>query len=152
MSTNVCGCNCGPLEYCNKCCPPAPSAGPVAGEDVAATRVINYANRTVGELTAELATLRAQLDAADQMAHAALDERDQYLRERDKLREKLAASEARVGALLAENARLQPIAHAAMGLCAGVDWSKGTHAVTHGYRQKLIDAVAALSQPSKGDA
>jgi len=33
---------------------------------------------------------------------------------------------------------------AARGLCAGEDWNNGTHAKFHGYRQKLIDAVAAL--------
>ena len=38
------------------------------------------------------------------------------------------------------------VARAAEGLCHGTDWNKGTHAITHGYRQKLIDAVVALRE------
>lgn len=46
-------------------------------------------------------------------------------------------------------ALLERVYAAARGLCHGTDWNHGTHAKTHGYRQKLIDAVAALSaQPA----
>ena len=41
------------------------------------------------------------------------------------------------------------VVRAAEGLCHGTDWNKGTHAITHGYRQKLIDAVVSLREEEK---
>lgn len=33
---------------------------------------------------------------------------------------------------------------AALGLTHGVDWNNGNHAIKHGYREKLINAVNAI--------
>lgn len=44
-----------------------------------------------------------------------------------------------------ERAKFEPLVEAATGLSHGVDWNNGTHAKLHGYRQKLLDALAALS-------
>jgi hypothetical protein len=41
---------------------------------------------------------------------------------------------------------LQRVARAAEGLSHGVDWNNGTHAITHGYRKKLLDALSALKE------
>ena len=35
------------------------------------------------------------------------------------------------------------LAKAAQGLSHGTDWNNGTHAKTHGYRQQLLEALAA---------
>ncbi len=43
-----------------------------------------------------------------------------------------------------EIARLREIAEAARGLCFGADWNNGNHVKLHGYREKLIRAVAAM--------
>lgn len=44
--------------------------------------------------------------------------------------------EALVGAL-------EPLLKAADGLSHGTDWNKGTHALKHGYRAKLLAAIPA---------
>ena len=50
---------------------------------------------------------------------------------------------------------LEGITRAAEGLSHGVDWNNGTHAKTHGYRQKLLDALpaarAAIAAAKGGD-
>ena len=38
------------------------------------------------------------------------------------------------------------VARAAEGLCYGTDWNNGNHAIRHGYRQELMDAVKALRE------
>lgn len=38
---------------------------------------------------------------------------------------------------------LGPLLVAAEGLSHGTDWNKGSHAVMHGYRQILLDAIPA---------
>jgi hypothetical protein len=43
-----------------------------------------------------------------------------------------------------ENARLRELLEAAYGLCQGYDWNNGTHAKTHGYKRKVLEAVHAL--------
>lgn len=49
-------------------------------------------------------------------------------------------------ALLANRApAIARLVRAAQGLSHGEDWNNGTHAKTHGYRQKLLDALAALN-------
>jgi hypothetical protein len=55
--------------------------------------------------------------------------------------EELKSIADEVAELEAENKRLMAVFEAAHGLCCGVDWNKGTHAILHGYRKKLIDAV-----------
>jgi hypothetical protein len=40
----------------------------------------------------------------------------------------------------------EAVIEAAIGLCGGIDWNHGTHAITHGYRQKPIDAVKTLME------
>lgn len=40
------------------------------------------------------------------------------------------------------NEKLMKVYEAACGLVVGVDWNNGTQALTHNYRQQLIDAVA----------
>ena len=35
---------------------------------------------------------------------------------------------------------------AALGLSHGVDWNRGTHAIEHGYRDKLLSAVMKLKE------
>lgn len=57
--------------------------------------------------------------------------------------QKQALAEAR--AKLAQYERLY---EAANGLSFGEDWNNGTQAKLHGYRQKLIDAVAAIRNRS----
>ena len=37
--------------------------------------------------------------------------------------------------------RFEKLAEAANGLRYGTDWNNGTHAIKHGYRQKLLDAL-----------
>jgi len=55
-----------------------------------------------------------------------------------------------VAALAAEKERLttkfQALWWAARGLTFGEDWNAGTHAKLHGYRDKLIQAVADLGE------
>jgi hypothetical protein len=41
-------------------------------------------------------------------------------------------------------AKLEAVARAAEGLSHGVDWNKGTHAIIHGYRKQLLEALAAI--------
>jgi|GEM_PF-4112096 len=41
-------------------------------------------------------------------------------------------------------ARLRELLEAAYGLCEGYDWNNGTHAKTHGYKRKVLEAVHAL--------
>jgi hypothetical protein len=36
------------------------------------------------------------------------------------------------------------LVEAAKGLSCGDDWNNGTHALKHGYRQKLLDALAKI--------
>lgn len=38
-----------------------------------------------------------------------------------------------------------PLIEAAHGLSFGIDWNNGNHAVLHGYRQKLLDALPAAA-------
>ena len=40
--------------------------------------------------------------------------------------------------------KLLDVAEAAKGLSTGQDWNNGTMAKTHGYRQRLLDALAKL--------
>lgn len=51
--------------------------------------------------------------------------------------------QARIKAL--EEALL-PLLNAAQGLSHGSDWNKGAHAIRHGYRQRLIDAIPAAAR------
>lgn len=43
-------------------------------------------------------------------------------------------------------AALAPLLSAAQGLRNGTDWNKGTFAITHGYRQALLDAIPAAER------
>ena len=45
-----------------------------------------------------------------------------------------------------EHELLLAIARAAEGLVLGTDWNKGTQAIIHGYRAKLVKAVKAYQQ------
>jgi hypothetical protein len=47
---------------------------------------------------------------------------------------------------------LRAVYEAARGLCHGTDWNRGTHALHHGYRRRLIEAVNAVEQLAKGVA
>lgn len=40
--------------------------------------------------------------------------------------------------------KLRKVYEAARGLCMGYDWNKGTAALHHGYRRRLLDAVNAI--------
>jgi hypothetical protein len=64
------------------------------------------------------------------------------------LLDRLRAAEERVKRL--EEA-LRPITDAAHGLSFGTDWNNGTHAKTHGYRKKLIEAIPA-ARTALGDS
>jgi hypothetical protein len=46
----------------------------------------------------------------------------------------------------AKRAELLRVYEAARGLCFGTDWNRGTHALTHKYRAKLIAAVDAIEE------
>lgn len=41
------------------------------------------------------------------------------------------------------------VVEAAKGLSYGADWNKGTHAILHGYRQKLLDNLAPFRTEEK---
>lgn len=44
---------------------------------------------------------------------------------------------------------LAPLLSAAQGLRNGTDWNKGTFAITHGYRQALLDAIPAAQRAAR---
>ena len=46
--------------------------------------------------------------------------------------------------------QLLRVYEAARGLCHGYDWNLGTHAVRHGYRNALVEAVDAIQPISRG--
>lgn len=48
---------------------------------------------------------------------------------------------ARVEVAEARVKALEEVYKAASGLCHGKDWNRGTHAIAHGYRAALVDAV-----------
>lgn len=57
----------------------------------------------------------------------------------------------------AELRALADLVEAGRGLALGVDWNNGTMAKEHGYRQRLIDALARLDgeaerRPERSDA
>jgi hypothetical protein len=57
----------------------------------------------------------------------------------------LNAADAELIAFLANHAaEIEALVRAAHGLSFGEDWNNGTHAKTHGYREKLLQALAAL--------
>jgi hypothetical protein len=58
----------------------------------------------------------------------------------DRQEQQMRAAATRIAALLEA---LEGMTRAADGLSHGVDWNNGTHAKTHGYRQKLLDALPA---------
>lgn len=41
------------------------------------------------------------------------------------------------------------VVEAAKGLICGVDWNNGTHAITHGYREKLIESLSPFREGEK---
>lgn len=59
------------------------------------------------------------------------------------LRDERAANEA----LRLAHAKAMAVVEAAQGLAYGTDWNKGNHAIKHGYRKKLLDALTAYFAP-----
>ena len=71
----------------------------------------------------------------------------------ESLKEQLALAHERIETEVAKNAELEKLyaelhLHA-YALTFGTDWNKGTHALLHGHRQGLIDAVKALMEQGK---
>jgi Lar family restriction alleviation protein len=66
------------------------------------------------------------------------------------------ADDTTIQSLKDENARamavidtVMPLIDAAHGLSFGTDWNNGTHALTHGYRKKLLEALPAALATAK---
>lgn len=93
-------------------------------------------------LTAENEQLRAACAGADYNkgytdGHAVATER---------FAAKIKEIEARESAALAQVKVLMPVYEAAYGLSFGTDWNNGNHAIKHGYRHKLVEAVKTATR------
>ena len=97
---------------------------------------------------AAILALYAERDAAIARAEKAeMDAKamcDSYAEEGQRLFDRAEAAEASLAAITAERDALREVYLAARGLCIGVDWNKGTHAIERGYRKRLIEAVNAV--------
>lgn len=85
------------------------------------------------DVCAERDRLKAELEIAKSSLKDRTRQLDDLTHKKESLRNQWLQSQLSVA---------KEVVNAALGLSYGTDWNKGTHAITHGYRQKLLNALA----------